>query len=115
MESLTLNLRTRTRIDQRKGAIPMRKLTLLAAFASILLASVMVAPSPYAEAGQGSSGSMMSNGIMGDTGSAGGMMGMMKMMEQMGQMMDHCNGMMSDSRPNEQWRKNAPAEPEKKE
>jgi hypothetical protein len=60
---------------------------------------------------------MMSNGMMGNngTGSAGGMMGMMKVMKQMGQMMDHCNGMMSDSRPNEQWRKNAPAEPEKKE
>jgi hypothetical protein len=98
----------------------MRKLTIMAAFGSILLASVMVAPSLYAEAGHDSSGSMMSNGMMGDNGTRndegtmGDMMGMMKMMKQMSQMMDHCNSMMSDSRPNDQWRKNAPSEPEKK-
>jgi len=90
----------------------MRKLTLLAALASILLASVMVAPSLYAEAGHDSSGSMMRNN---GTRSGGGMMGMMKGMKQMDRMMDHCSSMMGDSRPNEQWRKNAPAEPEKKE
>ena len=94
----------------------MRKLTSVTAFASILLASVMVAPSLYAEAGHDSSGPMMSNGMMGDNGTKNeGMMGMMKMMKQMGGMMDHCNGMMSDSHPNEQWRKNAPVEPGKKE
>jgi hypothetical protein len=45
----------------------------------------------------------------------GGMagMGMMKMMRQMTQMMDHCNGMMNRSRPNEQWRENRPPAPEK--
>lgn len=93
----------------------MRKLAIVAAFASILLASVMVAPSLYAEAGHDSSGSMMSNGMMGDndTRNDEGMMGgMMTMMKQMSQMMDHCNSMMSDGRPNDQWRKNAPSTPE---
>lgn len=42
------------------------------------------------------------------------MMGMMRAMKQMGQMMDHCNNMMNDSRPNEQWRKNAPSQSEMK-
>jgi hypothetical protein len=42
------------------------------------------------------------------------MMGMMKMMRQMSEMMDHCGNMMSDSRPNEQWRKKSPTQPEKK-
>ena len=44
----------------------------------------------------------------------GGMMGMMKMMRQMNEMMDHCNNMMSNSRPNEQWRKTSPSQPEKR-
>ncbi len=98
----------------------MRKVAIVAAFASILLASVMVAPSLYAEPGHDSSGSMMSHGMMGDNGTRndkgmmGDMIGMMKMMKQMTQMMDHCNNMMSDSRPNDRWRKNAPSEPEKK-
>jgi hypothetical protein len=91
----------------------MRKLTFVTALVSILLASVIVAPSLYAEAGHDSFGSVMSSGMMGDNGTKNG--GMMGMMKQMGQMMDHCSGMMSDSRPNEQWRKHAPAEPEKKE
>ena len=43
-----------------------------------------------------------------------GMMGMMKMMRQMSEMMDHCNNMMSNSRPNEQWRKTSPSQPEKR-
>ena len=92
----------------------MRKLTFVTAFASFLLASVIVAPSLYAEAEHGSSGSMVGNGMMGgnSTRSGEGMMGMTK---QMGRMMDHCNSMMDGSRPNDQWRKNAPAEPEKKE
>lgn len=98
----------------------MRKLAIVATFASILLASVMVAPSLYAEAGHDSSGSMIGNGMMGDNGTRnsegmmGDMMGMMKKMKQMSQMMDHCISMMSDSRPNDQWRKNAPSGPEKK-
>jgi hypothetical protein len=98
----------------------MRKVAIVAAFASILLASAMVAPSLYAEAGHDSSDSMMSHGMIGDNGTRndkgmmGDMIGMMKMMKQMTQMMDHCNNMMSDSRPNDQWRKNAPSEPENK-
>jgi len=32
----------------------------------------------------------------------------------MSEMADHCSNMMNDSRPNDQWRKNAPLEPEKK-
>jgi hypothetical protein len=94
----------------------MRKFAIGATFASILVATIMSTPSLYAEGRHDSSGSMMSNGMMGDngTGNDEGMMGgMMKMMKQMSQMMDHCNSMMSDSRPNDQWRKNAPSEPEK--
>ena len=62
---------------------------------------------------QGDQGGMMGQGrMMRSTPEA--MMGMMKqmsqMMKQMAQMMD----MMGDSRPNEQEKKNAPSEPEKK-
>jgi len=78
----------------------MRKLVL----ASILGAAVTAAPSLYAQGGEEPSGSMMDHGTMGD------MTGMMKMMKQMSQMMDHCSNMMSDRRPNDQWRKNAPSE-----
>jgi hypothetical protein len=39
--------------------------------------------------------------------------GMMKMMHRMNGMMDHCGGMMSRSRPKEQWRENKPPAPEK--
>jgi len=48
----------------------------------------------------------------------GGMMGMMSMMGQAGRMMDHCGQMMGGTtrdhgsgRPNEQWRREAPAAP----
>lgn len=88
----------------------MRKSTVALVFASVVAAAVIAAPALYAHDNQGSSGSMMGHGMMGD-GNEGGMMGMMK---QMSQMMDHCNNMMGDSRPNEQWRKNAPSQPEKK-
>ncbi len=53
---------------------------------------------------------MMDHGMMGNKNDKGGMMGMMK---QMSDMMDHCNSMMTDRRPNDQWRKNAPSRPEK--
>lgn len=95
----------------------MRKFTKTLLPAAILVTGVMAAPSLYAQGDQAPSGSMMRNGgMMGDksTKDDGGMMGMMKMMTQMSQMMDRCNNMMSDNRPNEQWRKNAPSEPEKK-
>lgn len=70
----------------------MRKLTKALAAAAILAVGVMAASSLYAQ---------------GDPGSSG-------MMKQMSQMADHCNNMMSHSRPNDQWRRNAPSEPEKK-
>jgi Spy/CpxP family protein refolding chaperone len=89
----------------------MRRYTTILLLASALAAAVVAAPLLYAE--ESPSGSMMGRGMMGaDRG--GGMMGMMNMMPQMSQMMDHCNNMMSSSRPNDQWRKKAPSEPEKK-
>jgi hypothetical protein len=91
----------------------MRKYTTVLLLASALIAAVVAAPLLYAEESQTPSGSMMDHGIMG--GDHGGrMMGMMKMMPQMGEMMDHCNGMMSSRRPNEQWRRNAPSAPDKR-
>jgi len=94
----------------------MRKLTKAVLPATILVAGILAAPALYAQGDRGPSGSMMGHGMMGDnsTKDDGGMMGMMKMMRQMSQMMDHCNNMMSNSRPNDQWRKNAPSEPEEK-
>ena len=92
----------------------MRKLSTALLLASILAVGSMAAPSLYAQGGQESSGSMMGHGMMGDKSKKdeGGMMGMMK---QMTKMMDHCSNMMSaDNKPNDQWRKNAPSQPEKK-
>ena len=82
----------------------MRKLTAAVSLVTILVAGALAAPSLYAQGSQEPPGSMMGHG----------MMGMMKMMKQMGQMMDHCSNMMSDNRPNDQWRKTTPSEPEKK-
>ncbi len=94
----------------------MRKLTAAVSLVTILVAGALAAPSLYAQGSQEPPGSMMGHGMMGDnnTKDEGGMMGMMKMMKQMGQMMDHCSNMMSDNRPNDQWRKTTPSEPEKK-
>jgi hypothetical protein len=52
--------------------------------------------------------SMMGRGMTGG--------GMMNMMGQMSGMMDHCSQMMQGgaNKPNEQWRKDAPAEPNRK-
>jgi hypothetical protein len=93
----------------------MPNLTTALLLGSVLLAGAMTAPSLYAE-DQQSSGSTMDHRMMGnrDGKDGGGMMGMMKMMRQMSEMMDHCGNMMSDSRPNEQWRKKSPTQPEKK-
>ena len=87
----------------------MRKLTAMLLLGSTLLGTAAVAASLNTQ-DKGSSGSMMGRDMMGD-GDGGGMMGMMK---QMSQMVDRCNGMMSDSRPNDQWRKNLPAEPDQR-
>ncbi|MFH1343416.1 MAG: hypothetical protein ABIL01_19735 [Pseudomonadota bacterium] len=93
----------------------MRKLTKAILPITLLVAGIIAVPALYAKGDGGASGSMMSHGMMGDgTNDGGGMMGMMKMMGQMSQMMGHCNNMMTDSRPNDQWRKNAPSESEKK-
>ena len=89
----------------------MRKFTTTLLLASTLVASAMAAPLLYAQGSQQPSGSMMGHGMMGDKNTNdGGMMGMMK---QMSEMMDHCNGMMSDRRPNDQWRRTAPSAPDK--
>lgn len=92
----------------------MRKSTLALAFASVLVGGVIGGPALYADDNHRSSASIMGRGMMGDS-DGGGMMGMMGMMKQMSQMMDHCNGMMGNSRPNEQWRRNEPSQPDNKE
>ena len=86
----------------------MRKFTTTLLLVSTLVAGAMAAPLLYAQP----SGSMMGHGMMGgkNTNDKGGMMGMMK---QMSEMMDHCNSMMSDRRPNDQWRRAAPSTPDK--
>ena len=86
----------------------MRKFTTTLLLVSTLVAGAMAAPLLYAQP----SGSMMGHGMMGgkNTNDKGGMMGMMK---QMSEMMDHCNSMMSDRRPNDQWRRTAPSAPNK--
>ncbi len=90
----------------------MRNLATTLVLTSILVAGVMAAPSLYAQGSQDQSGSMMGHGMMGDnnTRDEGGMRGMMNMMKRMNEMMDHCNNMMSNDRPNDQWRKNAPSD-----
>lgn len=88
----------------------MRKFTTALLLASIITAGVAAAPSIHAQTNQEPSGSMMGHGMMGDKNTKNGMM---NMMQQMSQMMDQCSNMMSDNRPNDQWR-NTPAEPEKK-
>ncbi len=91
----------------------MRNLATALLLGSVLLAGV-AAPTLYAE-DQQPSGSTTENGMMGNQGGKDrGRMGMMKMMRQMSEMMDHCSNMMSNSRPNEQWRKNSPTQPEKR-
>ena len=85
----------------------MRRTTTTLLLASTLAAGAMAAPSLYGQP----SDSMMGHGMMGDKNTNDrGMMGMMK---QMSEMMDHCNGMMSDRRPNDQWRRTAPFTPDK--
>ena len=93
----------------------MRNLATALLLGSVSLTGAMAAPSLYAE-DRKPSGPTTENGMMGnwDGKDGGGMMGMMRMMRQMSEMMGHCNSMMSHSRPNEQWRKNSPSQPEKR-
>ena len=90
----------------------MRKFTTTLLLASTLVAGATAAPLLYAQGSQQPSGSVMGHGMMGDKNinDKGGMMGMMK---QMSEMMDHCNSMMSERRPNDQWRRTAPSAPDK--
>lgn len=89
----------------------MRKYTTALVLGSALIAGVVITPALQAHDRRMPSGSMM--GMMGDEDSRDGMMGMMN---RMSRMMDHCNTMMQSrgsGRPNDQWRKNAPAAPDK--
>jgi hypothetical protein len=91
----------------------MRNLTKGFLLVSIIVTSVVASPALYAtQSDQEPSGSMMGHGMMGhgDTNRGGGMMGMGKMMKQTSQMMDHCSNMMSNDRPNDQWRRNSPSD-----
>lgn len=88
----------------------MRKSTTILLLASALVAAAVAAPLLYAE--ETPSGSTMGRGMTGDD-HGGGMMGMMKMMQQMSGMIDHCSNMMSSSRPNDQWRRKSPSDPDK--
>lgn len=91
----------------------MRKSMKILAVASALVAGVAIGPALSAHDSERAGGSIVGSGMM----DQGGMMGMMNMMGQMSQMMDRCNAMMQGagdggaSKPNEQWRENAPAAP----
>ena len=82
--------------------------------ALVVGASLIAAPSLYAQGDQAPSGPKadqpaMQEGMMGQ----GGMGGMMNMMQQMSRMMDHCNKMMSERRSHDGGGKAAPS-PDKK-
>src|SRR3546814_15370118 len=94
----------------------MRKSMKTLAVASALIAGLAAAPALYAHDSEGSGGSKMGSGMMGQ----GGMMGMMG---QTSEMMENCNKMMQSmnhdgsGKPNEKWTKDAPQPdktPEKK-
>lgn len=82
-----------------------------AAFLAIGLVSMLASNGTRAAAGGKHDGSSIGQDMVG----RGGMMD-----SHMGRMMEHCNKMMQGmadggaGRPNEQWRKEAPAAPEKK-
>jgi hypothetical protein len=83
----------------------MRKLIVTVVLASVLVAAVTAL---HAEDQQGSPGSMMGRGTMGQGRS---------MMGRTSRMMDHCGSMMQSrgdggNRPNDQWRRPAPSTPD---
>ncbi len=92
----------------------MRKLTKTLALTFVFIAGLTAVSALYAQDSKRSPGSTMKHGMMDDGKTDGG--GMMGMMMQMTKMMDHCNNMMGSggNRPNDQWRKDAPTEPERK-
>jgi hypothetical protein len=82
------------------------------AVASAMTASAIAATTLYAGSRHDASGTTMGRGGMMGQG------GMMGRMGQMGGMMDHCSQMMGgfgSGRPNEQWKKEPPKQPEKPE
>ncbi len=88
---------------------------------SALVAGIAAAPALYGHESQNPQGSMMGPGMMerGTMMDRGNMMGMMNMMGQMNHMMENCNKMMqamiderAPDRPNDQLRKDEPAQPE---
>ncbi len=91
----------------------MRQYTTALGIAAALAATIAAVPALYAEDNQAPRAPMMKGNMVGDDNNGGGMVRMMKMMKQMSQMMDHCNSMMSDSRPNEQWRRKQPSDQNK--
>ncbi|KAB2916386.1 MAG: hypothetical protein F9K29_11610 [Hyphomicrobiaceae bacterium] len=82
----------------------MRKHWKTLAVASAVAASALAATALYADTRHQGRDSMMGRGMMG-------------MMGQQSGMMDHCAQMMGagTAKPNEQWKKEAPKAPEKKE
>jgi hypothetical protein len=108
-----------TRWNSIEGESSMRstkRMLALAAMsiAAMSIAAMVAAPTLYAHDAQQPSGSMMRGGMM---GGGGGMMGGGDMTGRMSRMMDHCGAMMQGgsggARPNDQWRKGAPATPDK--
>lgn len=92
----------------------MRKFLATLAAASALGIGLATAPTLDAHESQGSRGSTMGPGMMGQGGMMGGMMNMMgQMMEQCSQMMQGMTGGGGSGRPNDQWRKEAPKQPDK--
>lgn len=81
----------------------MHRYTSVLALLAALVGGFAAASAVRAEGGMSSPAA---HGMMGGDSNRGGMMGMMKVMPRMGRMMDHCDGMMGGSRPNDQWRKN---------
>lgn len=81
------------------------------AAAAILAVGLAAGSALYAQDDHHRSRPDSAAGMMGEGGSTG----MMGMMRGMGQMMSQCAGMMGEGkRPNEQWRGETPATPEKK-
>jgi len=89
-----------------KGELPMHMRKKMLILAAAFVAALGAAPALYANDSYNSSDSTRDDGIMG-----GG-----KKMGRTSRMMGGCGAMMQgghSDRPNDQWRKNAPAQPDK--
>ena len=100
----------------------MRKTLKTLGVVSALVAGIAAAPALYGHESQSLQGSMMGPGMMGGGNmmGRGNMIGMMNMMGQMNLMMENWNKMMqamidehAPERPNDQLRKDEPAQPQK--